>query len=511
MNGGAMNTAKIRALIVLAVIVIILGVGINWLYSVSYINVTVSNASNKALTYTFTNQKSNQTTTLTSSKSSIKKRLQRGNYNVQVTQGDTSLVAASSAPGFFRTGDVEGKLSGERARSFVGNNPSPCMVYTGSLYSFACGASLQKVNYHVPATATTPTYTTQPFRNNYATIEDSYVAKNGSLYILVNSPPVEDVQEDQEQVVYKMEPNGTLSSPITLKGISDTALTYKLEPYKDGFVAYDNSFKTLLYYPTPDAEPTNITIEKPKNEELTAFDLETSGDAIVIAYSTLDKSNVNDTDTSVDAKNEIVVYRNNKVTHTSLESIGSVLDFCGTNKLCMLANESVAIYDVTGDKPSHLYSYSGVSDMSVVGDSLIMTQQKQIVNFDPDTRQGYVAYSLGGYTSCGQGTNGNNLLLCLTNNKSQKVALLLDLANPVTDPIDKQVFDLQKQAEVTSVSAYKNFISVAPNYGRVVLLPGGINGYDPAVVNVVNGKINAKVKELGINQNTYTIGGLLSN
>lgn len=506
-----MNTARIRALIILAIILLLVGSGLWWLFNNSFITVNIANAENKELTYSFTNQKSNKTVSVVTSEKTIKKRLPRGSYKVQVSQADSSLIIITSAPGIMRTATVGGELSAERARSFVGNNPSPCMFYGDILFSFACGSTLQKVNAHVPATASRPTYVTQPFKNLYASFEDTVTTKNGTFYILVRNPAIEDVQEES-QAVYALNADGTLSQPFILQGIPAQNSNYKIKPYKDGFVVYDLQFSNILYYPSPGSTPTVIKVDKPKNTNLTGFALETSSDAIIVAYSTLDKDNVNDTGNSVKAKNEVVIYRDGKTTHSTLNSVGSVLDFCGTDKLCALAGTSVDVYELNKDKPRFIYSFKDVQSMNITESSALLTQTNQVVSFNVDTRQGYVAYSMGGYTACGQQASGDNLLLCLINNKSQKVALLLDMSQPVTDQIDKQVFDLQKQAEVTSVSAYKNFISVAPNYGRVVYdRTTNTNGYDPAVVRVVNNKILDKVKELGINTNTYTVNGLLTN
>lgn len=505
-----MNTARIRALIILAIIILAVGFGFYWLFNNSYISVTLNDATNKDITYTFTNQANNKTATVISTRTTVKKRLPRGSYRVQVSQENNSLVAIASASGFMRTSGVTGKLTAERARSFVGNNPSPCMFYNGVLYSFTCGSSLQKVNYHNPANASSPTYVTQPFKNNYGLFQGSVTVKNGNAYVLVKNPAIEDVR-DEQQIIYTIGENGALSTPTVLKGVASPSKSYQIKPYKDGFVLYDAAFQEILYYATPATAPTKISVETPKDQKLTGFDLETSDDAILVAYSTIDKDNINDTGNKVKAKNEIVVFRGGKSTHSSLKSVGSVLDFCGDNKLCAMTGESMDVYSFDNDKPRYLYTYNDIQSMTVNSNGVALTQPNQIVQFNVDTRQGYIAYTMGSYSSCGQQTSGNNLILCLINNKSQKVTLLLDMTNPLGDPIDKQVLDLQKQADVTTVSAYKNYISIAPNYGRMILLPGGGYGYDPAVIKVVNDKINAKVKQLRINTAIYTVSGLLPN
>lgn len=496
-----MNTTQIRTAAVLSVIIVIVGIAFFWVRNNSYISVSVANTTDKQITYNFINQKSNKTTTVASSKSSVKKRLPRGSYNVQVTQDETSFFTVANSPGFLRTTTTQGEVVGERSRTFVGNNPSPCLFYDGVLYSFVCGGSLSQVNRHIPATATSPTYVSQPLKNNYQDVTSSVTTAGGKMYVLVS---------DESYILASLDSAGKLTEVAKLPDLT-VGRPYKISPYKDGFVVFTADFETILYYATPQSKPEKISVDRPKNTVLRGASLTSVGDTLVLMYSSIDQANISDggANTSKDIKDEIVVFRNGTVVRYTPKTHATSAFLCGTSRLCTIEGTDLVVYRLNEGKLGKQYRITDVQAARAAGKNVYVVRSNQVLVLNPDDSKGYIAYSMGPYKHCGQGQSGDSLLLCVVNSKSQKAALLIDPSKPIGEPIDKQVDDLLKQAEVTDVSAYKNFIYVVPNYGRSVYIPSQQSfGYDPAVVKVVNQKINEKIKALNINTNAYTIGGL---
>lgn len=504
-----MNRVQIRALIILGVFLLIGGVVFYWLYNSSFISVSITNATNSQLTYTFTSQQSNKQTRVESSQNSIKKRLPRGDYSVEVTQGGTSFVAITTSPGLMRTESVDGTVQAERSRTFIGNNPSPCMFYNGTLYSFTCGAGLSSVNRHVPGTATSPTYVQQPFKNNYQDADSMVTTGGGNMYTLIKTHAGSGASD--EYVFATLDASGKVTEVSQLPDL-DAGVKYRLTPYKEGFVVFSQNFETILYYTSPQAKPEKITIDKPKDTVLRGSSLFSLGDTLVLMYSSISAEDISDAgsgDATKDVKDEIVVFRNGTTTRFTPDTHATSGALCGTNKLCTIEGANLVVYDISNNKLKQLYHIPNVQGVRNIGSNLFVIQNDQVLLLNADDAKGYIAYNMGSYKYCGLGQSEDNLLLCVSNEKNQKVALLINPNEPMAEPIDKQVASLLKQADIKDVSAYKNFIYIVPNYGRTVFVPSlGSFGYDPAVVNVVNQKINNTIKALQINTNAYTIGGL---
>lgn len=509
-----MNTRLLKRLAVVGALLFLVGLVLYALLQNSYIQVSVTGGGSRELTYYFTDQASNKVTTVITTEKNVKRRLPRGNYQIEVVQGDTSFFAVTNSPGLLRTQSVEGALRGEKARMFIGNNPGPCMYYDEVLLSGACnGATLANAVVHIPANDTTPTYTSKiKFRDGEGGTVEGEIILGDTSYILVRGG--QEGEDITSHLLYTIDAGGNASLAATLSNLSGNK-TYGLEPYQDGFVAYSTDLSEVYYFSDINGQPTRLAIEGPKDQELLGFSIKSQGDTLALVYSSVNPDDITDEgdfhEATHDITNELVVYNNGVTKHTTLKTHGTIIDFCGTDKVCVVSLGKMSVYDINDDKAKHLYDVAGVNDIQPINGGILLTTNNQILSFNADDRLGYTAYDFGGYGFCGQSPSGENLLLCMTNNKSRKVALLLDMGAPLTTPIDKQVFDLQKQAEVNDVSAYKNLITVVANYGRIVYDPvSETNGYDPAVQRVVNDKIRKKIQELGI-PSFYTVNGLLTD
>lgn len=509
---------KIRRMILLSTILVaVLGIFF-FIYSHAFISVKVTGAKEGLVTYELINQKTGDITIVEGESGNLKKMVTRGNYEVMARQGETSYYALSSTGIFLSTTTVEGSLQPEKARSFVGNNPDSCMNYINQvLFSYNCEGGVGSLKIHMPATSDTPT-TAQSVPGGPGDVPiGGTIQLNGKTLLLMNQISGQEGSKGSS-VLYELAPDLTLANPVALAGIEvDEEKSYTIQPYKKGFILYDDKMENILYYESPASQPEEIKIEAPKGEELVAFEVTTQDDRLAVIYSQIsgNESSDEDQDRAVNSEETVVtkgntifqVYQNGKVKSFDFKGGYTNARLCGKQNICLVNGPVLAVYDISGDKQKELFRVNNAADTMDDGDTLVVFREKDVLGLDMESLTGQIQYSFGNYIPCETtGVEEGGYIVCGTDPKNTRSSLYIDTSQPNSDSIDKKILSLLEAPFISAVSAYKSYIYIVPELGSSIYNPEtNTYGPDPEVKQKATDDINKIVGDLGIDRSTYNI------
>lgn len=471
-----------------------------WVYSHAFIKVSVDNLGNGDTTIKLINQASGHETTINKASLPFKQLVGRGSYEVLVTQNETSYYSLIQTGGFLSATTASGKLEIEKSRSFVGNNPNPCMYYAGAtLLSRACDGNLSDIVEHLPADAKTP-----PITQTSGAAPNSPVVY--ALFRLGDQNVV--ILNDSGYAAYQLQAGIKLTNYTRLPDLR-AENEYSFQPYQEGFLAYALVSGDIRYYKSLATAPTTISISAPKDEGLSAFALSTSGKHIAIGYSNSlagqDPENIKSA--TKDSKTVVQIYEDGKAKSFEFRGVYSKMNLCGDKYLCLVSAKQLSVFDIRGEKAIKLFAINNVSAIESGQSGLVVIKDDSVIGIDIAKRIGSIQYSFGSYKYCGdsQAQNGG-YVLCVINPKNNRVALLVDPAQNNVDSIDKKVLSMLDQPFIETVSAYKSFIYVSPNLGSLVYDPATKGyTYSPAIKQKAAADINSLVGRLGIDKSRYTV------
>jgi len=491
---------KLAAIFGIVILLFIL----NWFYSHSTIEIKVKNLSGtKAVIYNLYDQGSQKTTKIQGSSGQVKKTVPRANYEVLVTQGEKSFLGVTKTKGFLGKTTLEVNLVEEKGRKFVGNDPEPCMkLVAETLVSYECGDLFSSLGIHIPAESGQPTYVQKSTSSLvYGKVESIIDTKEGTLaFLKADARADEEVNSAYGHFAYYLGANLEIKERVEWPGLAADK-SYSFTAYQDGFIAYTSNYDQVLVFTGAASQPKTVTIAKPDTKNLSGQGFDVQNDSYLVLY-----SNVSDTK-SKKKRSEIVVSNGSKSSRHLVFGAGfKTVRFCGNSKLCALEGSDLRVYDIGGKKPELLYSVNKVKALENTAKGFVVVRDNEVLGLDIENRKGSIEYSYGDYRFSGMRKDGFGYILALTNNKGRKVALYIDRTGVNQDSIDKKMAELQKIAEVSSVSIYDTSIFIAPELGDPVAnKTTGKFDYDPKILKSVNAKINEKISQLGINKTVYTI------
>jgi hypothetical protein len=430
--------------------------------------------------------------------SKFTKLVHRGSYEIKVSQSDKSAFTLIKVPGLFKTGAASAGLSEEKQRKFVGDNPAPCTFFSGNLYSYECGGYADTLNIHMPAGDEAPTYTLPALDNEslkYSTLEGLVKTNQGELAVV----QVPTVDTDPAHLAYKLSAGLKFGDGTPLTGL-DGNTVYSIKPYLNGFIAYDNALKTK-YYP-PNLKPENIPVPQPADTSFKPYLLNSNGSVLTASYSNTSTMQIDLDNPNIKVDTIVAVYDKGRGVGQTYRLTGPYYvdaRYCGNNKLCLVGNRTLFVYDLSTKQPKLLYQLNSVQAINEFEGKLLVIRQDEILRLDIDTQRAAIDYNLGEYQYCGVQADSGYYTLCLMSPKHKKVALQIDARALNQDSIDKKIVQLQKLPQVSDVSIYGEYIYVSPNYGSLVY-DRAANGYgpDPGAKKRADSKIAQKLSELGI-------------
>jgi hypothetical protein len=500
----------------ISVIFILLIAGV-WIATHGFVEVNISNAKiGTNNNYTILNKDGDKVSSGSSSSSSIKKLLPKGDYQILIESNNSSYFSVSSVKGFLSNTSTIATLNTEKYREFVGNNPNLCMYYGQSiLYSYICNEP-NSIAVHLPATKSVPT-TTRTVAEGSSIPLIGMVSLEGINKILTKettNPEQAFFNTGQagSSKLYKLndiDQQLRLSNPVNLQGLGELEVENIIN-YQSGFIVYGSGFKSIKYFPTPKNLPSDIKIDGPDGSTNNPADIKIYKSNISILFNDV-KEGGNDEGLNSSKKNvpkgksEVIVYSegSRKYKFDKLYTSGGV---CGEQRLCLINSATLDIYDTSGKEPNPVLTITGANAAFGLGKNIIIASDKAILNLDAKTLAGSETYRYSGYQYCGIVPAENGYIICAINNKDKGVALYVDESRTDTDSIDKKVLSLLKDPNVNDVSAYGKFIYISPNLGEPIYnsVRHGFT-HDPNIKNSTNNKINELVQRVGINRLDYTV------
>lgn len=503
---------NIRKVLIIIVPFVIALVAFLWFFNHSYIEITVTNPPPKGdFAYTITNQLSGRTFFENSGETSLKQRVSKGNYVITVTINGTSYFTVAKTGGFLSSTEVSASLKPEKLRTFIGNNPGPCMSYDGDLlFSYGCGSSFAELQVHQPATSDLPSLTQNP-ADNLAFIVEGVLKVGGSDMVLLQNNAETTVDSDEaRQYLYTIDNNLDVISGAPLKGVASSG-SYGIKTFKDGYLLYSSDLSDVLYYKDFVSEPERISITDTSTSDLSPLGMSVKGSLVAKVFSS--SSSISHTESAGTSPNKgrtivmIYDYKTRGTNTVSLPGAANYVELCGSYSLCVINNHIFEIYKIEGGKVHKSFVLPGVSDIAVNGNTTLAVSKTGVIEINPDTQEGFYQYTFGSYKFCGiQPQLVGGYVLCLINNKGGKYALYINPKQINADSVDKKVYQILQNPDVSGVSPYKNYIYITPDLGQSVYDPssGGYT-YDQSIVESANKNINQLLNRIGLDVSKYKV------
>jgi len=477
----------------------------------SSIEITPSGGTAAVYSYQLVNQADNKLISVDNQSRQLNKRLSPGTYEVTVSQGNKSFFKLVTIKGLWGKTLVAANLQTEQQRTFVGDNPAACMNLLGTtLLSHDCGSTSGAVNTHVQPTSTQPAYIdTSP--SPLGRIESTIKLKASALALFAK--PTGEVEEDSpaaQHIVYAYDPAVAAFQPTDQATLTDLGrfISYSLQPYLAGFIAYDATYSHVLYYTSIHAKPINLTLEGPKTAGLTAFSLSAGANGeIAVAYAP-DLSSGDGSGSSASATaTEVVVYRSGGSNHYLFGSQYSVVQFCGGSNLCMLntSANTLEVNGISGPQTTRVFNLRDVTHFIPSDQGFLAVRKNGLLKVDTNTKTGFIAYSFSKYQYCGLDTVVGGYIVCLTNPEGNNVALYLGQSAVDTDSIDKRVLELENNSNVVKLSIVGKIIYVVPKGDNLFNAATGTVAPNPAVQSGINQDITNAATKAGLDLKSYTL------
>lgn len=441
----------------------------------------------------------------TNQSGSVKFFTKRGDYEYLVKRGLKNSYGLVSNKGFLQTTKFTTTLGTEKTRQFVGNNPSPCMNYISSiLISYNCdGPSFDQTQIHAPATPSQPTYNvTNSDAPDYIIESLQPIDSIGKSVALVKLP---DTGDGVINAHYLYE----VTSPTSLNKITglpklDDESDYSMKPFGSGLIIFSTDFRDVWKF---DFKNNSLTeLQKPDTiKEFLPSSLSSYGSTYVIMYEKRSADNQPDPHERNATDSKFAIYKGGKKTIVSKGGQFSSVLLCGDDLLCLTDETGMATYKISGSKLKRQFFISDVRESSIIHGKLVIVKGNMIISLDTEKKQGSADIVLDNQNTCGFGDALEGYIICVIHNSS-KIALYINPLEGATSAIDKKVFEIEKIKDVRSVSAYKNLVYIAPNYGEPEY-DANLNNYiiSDSVITRINSQINQSVERIGIDRTKYQV------
>lgn len=483
--------------IIVGLSAILLLIAIIWISQRSILDISIQSDASGTLTYRIVNTDTNDESVIETDKASLKRVVKKGSYQILVQHSERNAILYTKTKGFLATTKASSELFTERKRTFVGNNPGPCMQYLPPLVSFGCGDNLREVEIHRPATTTTPTYTERNIRSPFGGDIEGFVIFNNERLLLVHELNDQDIVDDDTHALY------TLSDGLEIKSrrvLTELELdrNYTMTTYLDKLLFYSDSFDTLF---TMSSKDGSLLTEK----SLAPIDLETATPRSS-KFGVATAVSLEGTDGEAEQEESQVIVMDGKSTSYTLP--GQITDavLCAKQTLCVLAAKTVKVYDLSENKTTYRFAIPSVESFEMVNESLIVASQRGILRIDPTKQTGRLDIFFKDYEVCGIQQQGSDYTVCATNTRQEKVALLISSNQEDDDSIDDAIAKLLENELFSSVSIYQNIIFVTPNLGDATVSPiDGLFEYTTSARQNAATKITQAIRDAGIDTSSYTI------
>lgn len=485
---------KFKLLITVSVLGLAIVFGLSYFSSKGRVYIDISNVSDDAEMLLVIHNSDNSTTTKrVINKSAV--QLSSGTYTISLQNENNSVIKSVTVPSFLRTTTLSEPLVNEQKRTFVGTNPSPCMLYVmGTFYSLACGDDTSTLEQQIAPTLSTPGYTVVPSSNLVGTVLGTSATNTDTYVLLENYTDEGSIQElvqvgSDLSVVKTLEIPTFSTSDLAITADSKRVLVYSATD-KVGYV-YDESTGSLKKISLPNADSKYVL-----------KDVSLLNSRLVTTYSESEENDQVDGGTVAAGSSKIFVQEFGKKTaEYATPRPYSKTTYCAPETLCAVNADGLEVVSIQDESLRKVATLPGVTDMFNSGDTIRFIDTTGIKTFDLETSTGHYEYTFGGFTSCGVSSSVSGYIACVIDTKNQKHALFISTQNKAgKDDVDKKVLDILKSNVVSGVAAVNNYIYVIPDYGDV-----GIFTQDKETTSRINQAIDSVIRKSTIPKESYFV------
>ncbi|GAC1392521.1 MAG: hypothetical protein NVSMB46_08630 [Candidatus Saccharimonadales bacterium] len=494
MTPGQIKYTK-KIIPVIMTVLLLLGV-FYWFYSHSKITIIVSGAElNEKVSYSLFRQGSLVPISIVTEKNQISRTVTKGEYEILVKSSVKSYMQVINSKGFFGTTIVNAPLHEEYDRQFIGDNPASCTkIINGSLISYTCNDDLTKLRIHLPASSTQSSYVlVNPNKDISGLVEGIIETNEGNIALVQN-------KNNTAQSLMLLNNNLAMLKNISLTDLNGNNF-YSIIAYQKGFLIYDQSFNTILFYASVNAKPYPVNIEKPKTLHLSPYSLTVSDSSIILSYT----NNPGDGKGGKNAKTYVSLYHDSKSTQYTFKGQYSTILMCSPNKLCLLNDTVLEVYDLSSQKPFLVNTIGRVNSIVNVASGLLIVRDDGVLHFDIDKKAGFEEYSFGPYRYCGLQPENYGYTLCIVSAQNKRTTLFINETATNTTNIDKKIAELAKEPNISRISIYGKYIFISPKGPIVYNANLKEYGPDPIIQKTINEAINVKIKYLKFDPVLFTV------
>jgi len=377
------------------------------------------------------------------------------------------------------------------------------------LFSYYCSDAFRGVVEHIPSTRTQPTHIVQNTKSKIDGVVEATITLPSGTFVLLSSPRTEDNSRPLH-TLYKSD-GFSLSSPVVLSDLSNDE-SYNLAPFESGFVAYNDSGTHILYYSSVSSKPQKLEVPVVSDTSLKHVLVGSNQSTVVVS-----RSNKADFQTHDDPKAKVGSVKTEVVIVTkagaqaltfsqNLDDIFTSVAPCGTNRVCFVSKKNLYVYDVSNSRVTLLYKISDVSEMFSLTSHLMLVRGNGVLDFDVDTKTGYLDYSFGPFTTCGATPSGPSAyIVCIKDKNEKTYALFINQASKNTDSIDKKFAELSNNTAFKAVTLNNQFIFITPEIPLIRNSATNEYEYDPVAQKSAASTISSEIDKLGIDKKIFTI------
>lgn len=501
-------------------VVLVLLFGLIWLANHSLVVVEVKEAvESEDMTYSFWDQNRSKEGRVSTRKLSVMRIVRRGTHEVAVTQNNSNYFGVVKAGGFLTKKTVHAQLVPESSRTFIGNNPLPCMIDAGqTLASWQCQDTADKLVTHVPATEATPTFIQRADALAESTVTSSFYSKSVP-YALINVLGEGDEDHGAHNTYlaqpFKSDGNLSIDDGVVLSGL-DPESNYGAISYKEGALVFNTSGKEAQYYRDVRQPPEKLELPQPTDPDQRLYSLDAKENTIVVVFNDghlndlsgntfithelAQSEEIEEGVANEEIISEIIVADKAGASMVRLE-VKSLLQakLCGKSFLCILhSNDTLDIYSLNNSKARLETSVTRVRQIERLNDHVLIARQDGVIRLDLESFTGSYTARLEPYNYCGLRQTNTGYLVCVETSRLGRAVLRVLADKPLTsEPADKKLVPLLQLLEVKSLSVYGNTVYITPEVGEFEVDPvSGSTGYNPESVKAARDALGAHITKL---------------
>lgn len=480
-----------------------------FVFNYSWIEIRYSNnEGNTKLTLVGENNRLIEETTI--SKTSYRKLVRKGIYEISAESGLKGTFAVIKVGGWLKTTDLDLILEFQSNRSFVAKNPEECTYESRSVvYSVECGGAVTAIKYYVDPTNTSPPVQKTVQTNINGIIEGEIIESNVT-YLLVR-----EFNTNSPHVLYSLENNGTLSRISDFNFLSSNKV-YRTQQGSKGSYIFSTDGEDVFVLNSVSSKPERLTSKSIQGETYGLIELQDSLALITSSSGQIDQSRITTHDGKASHSEEFeksAVAENS--TLISMDGSLSVpLEFspfnivgCGNARICAVKDGEVYIYKLNDSELTEVYKFSNTSDIFWHKEGLILARTEGLILFDVDSMKGRTIYNYDDvYVYCGVKVYASYIHACIIDSTNDLHVLSLTMDSPATDQVDIKLGHLLESKLIEDFNARGNIVYISPALPEPDYIESlGIFGYDPELLKATHQSILNKARDLGIDSEKYKI------